>query len=230
MTTTHTDAHKLAHHRSSRPTPLWVRILRTSLLGLLLSAVVAGTLYLHTHTFPELLQEITDTEAHPAFPTSATTAVTWIMDQLGYLAPFLSVLILPFIIYRKLDRHDGMAQRELACQMALVAAFTYLFLLPYVAHISDAELQAALAAGEAFPTREGGAYDTLLLRLAEWFIRLAVGLAVLLVYHTTRAQREIQDARRAATVPAAVEANEPSRKEAAAQAAQTASGGEMTEN
>lgn len=180
-----------------RPLPLWAHILRTLLIGLLLCGVVAGTLYLHVNTLPDLAADLTDTEQHPAFPPSAEGIVNWITDELGLLLPFLAVLILCFVIYRPFDRHDGKAQREMVYEILLVAIFTFVVLLPYVARISEAEVQAALAAGEEFPVRENGVKDTLLLNLTEWFLRTGIGLGILGLYHSMRAQREAKEYREA---------------------------------
>lgn len=182
-------------NRTKRSTPLWVHMLRAALIGLLLCGVVAGALYLHVNTLPNLAADLTDTEKHPAFPTSAVGIINWTANELGLLLPFLSVLILSFVIYRKLDRHDGKAQREMMYVILLVAVFTFAVLLPYVTHISDAELQAALAAGEEFPLRDNGVHDTLLLNLLEWFIRTGIGLGILALYHSVRAEREAKEYR-----------------------------------
>lgn len=198
----------MTSHNSLRPTPpIWVHVLRCVLIALLLCGAVAGSLYLHAYTLPELAANITDAEANPGFPSSAEGIVHWLTEEIGLLLPFLTVLLLPFFIYRKIDRHDGKAQKEMVYALVLVALFVYAVLLPYTTRLSDAQLQSALAAGEEFPILESGAHDTLLLSLIPWFIRLGIGLAILALYHSMRAQREA-DAYRKAT--AGVTENSPS--------------------
>ena len=50
----------------------------------------------------------------------------------------------------------------------------------------------ALAAGESIPTTERGVDITLLMELHDWFIRLTIPLGALMVFHATRARREIR--------------------------------------
>ncbi len=184
---------------SPRPMPLWARILRTMLVGLLLSAVVAGTLHLHARILPEFTTELL-TDPETGLVSSQLEKnhknFLWFVEQFGYLAPLLAVMILPALIYHPIDRRDGRVQQELTWVTVIVIAVTFLLLLPYTARISDAEVQAALSAGETFPTRDGGAYDTLLLKVIPWFLRLGVGLGILCLYHSTRAHREKEDAAR----------------------------------
>lgn len=175
-----------------RPCPRWWRVARTVLVGLLVSAAVAGTLYVQTHVLPDLLAKLIEEEKNNR---------AGFAEQMGYLAPVLMAMILPYLIYVKIDRHDGKVQTELTWVMVITMALTYLVLLPYVAHVSNAEIQAALAAEGSFPKRDGGAYDSLLLKVIPWFIRLFIGLSILCLYHSMRAQRE-----KAETVAAAAAA------------------------
>ncbi len=179
-----------------RPVPLWWRIARTLLIGLFVSTVVAYTLHIQTQMLPDFMTElVTDSETGEITSELQRDrkATVWFVEQFGYLAPLLATMIIPYLLYRKVDRHDGKVQRELTWITVMVMALTFLVLLPYVAKVSDAELQAALAAGEDFPKRDGGAYDTLLLNVAPWFIRLFIGLCMLLLYHSMRAHREKQE-------------------------------------
>lgn len=165
-------------------------ILRPSLwrilvIGILLSLLVAGSLYLHATS-------LSDYQAYLLTEEKKNTA--WIVEQLSFLLPLLTVMLFQLGVYRKHNRLDGVAQREMAWEVLIVIVCTYLVLLPVTYHISQSQLEAALAAGEAFPKRpEGGAYDTLFLNQLTWFLRLAVGLGVLYVYHTARARREAED-------------------------------------
>lgn len=167
------------------PVPLWLRVLRTVFIGLLVSAAVAGALHIQTRIIPDLLSKLLEEgkENRAGF-----------IEQMAYLAPVLAALLIPYLCYFKVDRHDGKVQTELTWVIVIVAIVTFCVLLPHVAGMSEAEIQAALAAGEDFPTRDGGAYDSLLLKVAPWFIRLFIGLSILLLYHACRARREKEEA------------------------------------
>lgn len=156
-------------------------ILRTILIGILLSVLTAVCLYLHHTAFGEY---------HAYLLESDKKNSAWIAEELGYLLPFLVIALFQYAVYHKHDRHDGILQREMAWEILIVATLTYLVLLPWVMHESDALLEAALAAGESVEKNDGGEYQTLWLDVAEWFIRFAIPLCFLYLYHSARAVSE----------------------------------------
>ena len=79
-----------------------------------------------------------------------------------------------------------------------MAILTYAVLLPLVWHYSDTELTLSLAAGVSVEKNDGKEYQTLLLSVMEWFIRFAIPLLLLFVYHMARAKAEVMETAEAA--------------------------------
>ena len=160
-------------------------IIRVVTVSVLLSLLVAGCLYLHHTVF-------TDARAH--FLDAESKSIVWIVRELGYMLPFITVALFQYVLYSKYDREDGVLQREMMWEILLVAVLTYAVLLPYVCHVSDELYTAAKAlaeqTGEKLPQTEGKVDRTLAMDLHEWFVRFSIPLALLGVYHGSRASRE----------------------------------------
>ena len=156
-------------------------ILRILIIGGLLSLITVGCLYLHHHAFSHYLTYLKDAEKK---------STHWIVKQLGYMLPFLAIAIFQYAVYAKHNRKDGVLQREMAWEILIVAAFTYLILLPAVCYKSDITLKVSLVAGLDVEKNAGKEYQTLLLSVAEWFIRFAIPLCILFIYHGAKAKAE----------------------------------------
>lgn len=165
-------------------------VLRILLIGFFLSVLTACCLYLHHHAFKEYLTYLTEEEKK---------STAWIVEQLGYMLPFLTIAIFQCAVYAKYNRRDGILQREMAWEILIVAAFTYLILLPAVWYKSDISLKVSLVAGIDVEKNDGKEYQTLLLSVAEWFIRLIIPLCLLFVYHNAKARSEKLEAEADAT-------------------------------
>ena len=94
------------------------------------------------------------------------------------------------ITYRKHDRRDGIVAREMFWEVMLVTVFTYFILLPYLKGISEEMYAAALEAGAKIPQTDGKVDQTFIMLFHEWFVRMAVPFAALLILYSTRARRE----------------------------------------
>ena len=174
-------------------------VLRILIIGGLLSILVTVCLYLHHHAFSHYLTYLKDAEKK---------STHWIVKQLSYMLPFLTIAIFQCAVYAKYNRKDGILQREMAWEILIVAGFTYLILFPAVCYQSDVTLKVSLVAGLDVEKNEGKEYQTLLLSLAEWFIRLIIPLCLLFVYHRAKAKAEIQESAEDAANAALAENNE----------------------
>ena len=178
-----------------------VRVLTVSVL---LSALVAGCLYLHHTVF-------TDARAH--FLDAESKSIAWMVRELGYMLPFIVIALFQYVLYSRYDRENGVLQREMAWEILFVAILTYAVLLPYVCHVSD-ELYAAAKllaeqTGEKLPQTEGKVDRTLAMDLHQWFVRLSIPLALLGIYHSSRASRESREALAAPAEPTNTDASRP---------------------
>ena len=184
-------------------------IIRVLVVSVLLSVLVAGCLYLHHTVF-------TDARAH--FLDAESKSIAWIVRELGYMLPFITVALFQYVLYSKYDREDGVLQREMMWEILLVAVLTYAVLLPYVCHVSDELYTAAKTlaeqTGEKLPQTEGKVDRTLAMDLHEWFVRFSIPLALLGVYHGSRASRESRTAPTAPAAPVNTEASLPESEEA----------------
>ena len=156
-------------------------LVRVVLSGILLTAAVAGCLYLHLTAFPFLRERLLETE----MKTSA-----WLIKQLSFSLPFVLICLFFAVAYRGIDRRDGMASREKQWIVLLVALLSYAALLPYVNHLSKEMYESAVAAGIEIPTTDANIPWTLMLRCREWFVRLAIPLGILALFYGVRAARE----------------------------------------
>ena len=160
-----------------------ISILRILLCSVLLTALVAGCMYLYYTAFDFYRDRLLDDESK---------TLAWFTEQIGFSLPFVIICVFQLAVYHKHDPHDGSVRREMFWEIALVAVLVYAVLLPYLASISEALYINALASGVSIPKTDGKVEITLLMELHEWFVRLTVPLMALLVYHGARARREIR--------------------------------------
>ena len=156
-------------------------LLRVLFCGILLTLLVAGCLYLHHTAFPFFRDRMLDEKSK---------TIAWLTKQLGFSLPFLVICLFHAAVYGGRDPHDGSVRREMFWEVAMVTVLVYAALLPYLSSVSEALHTNALAAGEKIPQTAAKVDRTLLMELHEWFIRLIIPLALLLVYHGSRARRE----------------------------------------
>ena len=156
-------------------------ILRILICGVLLSVLVAACLYCKYTAIDFFHARLLEQE-------SKTSA--WIIKQVSFALPWIVICLFHSLVYTKHDRRDGIAQREMFWEVLMVTAFIYLLLLPYLKNVSEDMYAAALEMGADIPQTDGKVDKTFLMIFHEWFIRMAVPLGVLLVFHSTRARRE----------------------------------------
>lgn len=157
---------------------------RMILMGLMLFALIVACLYLYHTAFRQYGEYLTEEKKE-------TTA--WIVKQLSFMLPFIAVAVFQCAVYAKHDNRDGVLQKERAYELLIAAALTYLVLLPLVCWYSDANLLLSLMAELDVPKTDGKEYETVILLVFEWFVRLAVPLCLLFVYHMARAKAEIAE-------------------------------------
>ncbi len=190
----------------------WIRMI---LMGLMLFALITACLYLYHTAFREYGAYLTAEEKK---------STAWIVKQLSFMLPFISVAVFQCAVYAKRDNRDGILQRERAYEILIAAALTYLVLLPLVWWYSDAKLTLSLMAELDVPKTEGKEYETIMILLSEWFARLTIPLCLLFVYHMAKAKAEVVET----AENAAIEAREAAEK-AALEAEQAALASEATE-
>ena len=157
-------------------------ILRILIFGVFLSVLVAACLYCKYTAIDFFHARLLEQE-------SKTSA--WILKQVSFALPWIVICLFHGLVYCKHDRRDGIAQREMFWEVLLVTVFTYLVLLPYLKNISEEMYAAALEMGADIPQTEGKVDKTFLMIFHEWFIRMAVPLSALLLFHSVRARREM---------------------------------------
>ena len=166
---------------------------RIVVFSLFLFVLVAIELYLSETSLSvfheQLLNDYTHTEDKGWQKT-----VAWLVNQLRYWLPFLTICIFQYAVYRNHNTENGVCQMEMAWQVGILTVLVFGGLLPYVAHVSEAARELALANGETLPLTDGGKESTILLRTTEWFIRVSIPLLLLLVYHATCGKREAKEA------------------------------------
>lgn len=158
---------------------------RVILLSVLMSLLVAATLYLH-HTVLD--------QYHTYLLGEEKKTTAWIELQLSYMLPFITVALFQYFVYHADDRQDGILRREMAWEILLVALLTYAVLMPYVIHMSRTLHEAAIEAGEEIKQTAAGVDSTLWMEVHDWFIRFSVPLMLLVTYHFVRADREAREA------------------------------------
>ncbi len=161
-----------------RALPSVVRVLISTAL---LSAMFAACLYLYHTAFPFLREHLLSTEKK---------STAWFVEQLGYSLPFILLGLYFTIAYHRLDKRDGVASREKLWITVLVTAVTYCVLLPHVHGLSEEMYAVAVEAGAKIPETEGGVPWTLMMKLADWFIRLSIPMAIVMTFYGMRSARE----------------------------------------
>ncbi len=161
-----------------RALPHVVRVLISSAL---LSAMFVACLYLYHTAFPFLEEHLLATE-------KKTTA--WFAEQLSYSLPFVIICLYFTIVYRPMDKRDGVASGEKLWISVLVTVFTFAVLLPYVHGMSKDMYAAALEAGAKIPETDGKVPLTLMMTLFEWFLRLTIPMGILITFYGMRSSRE----------------------------------------
>jgi hypothetical protein len=156
-------------------------ILRVLIFGVFLSVLVAACLYCKYTAIDFFHARLLEQE-------SKTSA--WILKQVSFALPWIVICLFHGLVYCKHDRHDGIVQREMFWEVLLVTVFTYLVLLPYLQNVSEEMYAAALEMGADIPQTEGKVDQTFIMIFHEWFIRMAVPLCALLLFHSVRARRE----------------------------------------
>ena len=156
----------------------WVRVIA---IGLMLFILTSLCLYLHHTAFVAVQQGLTDGEHKNS---------AWIAGEIGYLLPFVVICLFQFAVYYKHDRRDGTLQKEMKWEILLVAVLTYAVLLPVVMYISDSQIALKLASDAVIEKDDSDTYITLAKDVAEWFIRFAVPLLLLYVFHASKAHSE----------------------------------------
>ena len=156
-------------------------ILRVLICGIFMSVLVAACLYLKYTAVDFFHARLLEQE-------SKTSA--WILKQVGFALPWIFMCVFQSITYRKHDRRDGIVAREMFWEVMLVTVFTYFILLPYLKGISEEMYAAALEAGAKIPQTDGKVDQTFIMLFHEWFVRMAVPLAALLILYSARARRE----------------------------------------
>ena len=171
---------------TSTPSPTQGRryrfsILRVLLCSILLSLLVAASLYLKYSAVDFF---------HARLLEQGSKISAWILKQISYALPWIFMCIFHAITYRRHDRHDGVVAREMFWEVVLVTIFTYLTLLPYLQSVSDEMYAAALEAGATIPQTDGKVDQTFIMLFHEWFVRLSIPLIGLMVFYSTRARRQ----------------------------------------
>jgi hypothetical protein len=156
-------------------------ILRILIFGVFLSVLVAACLYCKYTAIDFFHARLLEQE-------SKTSA--WILKQVSFALPWIVICLFHGLVYCKHDRRDGIVQREMFWEVLLVTVFTYFILLPYLQNMSDDMYAAALEAGSKIPQTDGKVDRTFIMIFHEWFVRMAVPLAALLIFYSARARRE----------------------------------------
>lgn len=174
-------------------------VARVMTFSILLTALIAAELYLHYTTIPTFLEYLKE---------AGHTHSAWIGKQISYALPFLTIAFFQYLVYRRAER-NSMApgtvcpavrslQREKALEILGVALLLYAVVLPYCIHLSNETYAAALAEAlkndTVLPQTDGKVDDKMIYHLVEWFIRQGIPLALLGMYHTSRAGEDEDEA------------------------------------
>lgn len=158
-----------------------VRVTRTLLSGIFMTALVAVSLVVHHSAILFYRERLID---------AGFKSLGWLLEQFGYALPFVILCVFPALVYRASDRRDGVARWEMFWAVVIVAILTYAVFLPCVARYSGILYDRAVAAEVEIEMTAGKVPLTLLMRVYEWFVRLLIPIAILLVFHASRAMRE----------------------------------------
>ena len=159
-------------------------IFRVITVSVLLFLLTTACLYLHKIIMEEYVSYLT---------TAEKKSTAFLAEQISYMLPFLAVAIFQYAVYAKHDNRDGILQKEQAYEILILAALTYLLLLPGVWIYSDKTLTLQLAADIEVAQNGKKAYQTLLLDLFQWFVRFIIPVCLLFTYHILRAKAEIAE-------------------------------------
>ncbi len=162
-------------------------VLRVAIISLLLFVLLGLCLLLYHTAFRALEGD---------FAASEKKNSSWIVGELGLMMPLLTVCLFQFFVYAKHDRRNAIAQREMAWEILLSTLLVYAVILPVIMYVSDRRLALELAAGAVVEQTEGKEFRTLLMDMAEWFIRLPVPMLLLYVFHRSKAADELNAARK----------------------------------
>ena len=156
-------------------------VFRVVVISLLLFVLLGLCLFLYHTAFRTLESDFAATEKKNS---------AWIVGELGLMLPLLTVSLFQFAVYAKHDRRNAIAQREMAWEILVATLLIYAVVLPIISHISDQRLTLQLAAGAVVEETEGKELRTLLMDMAEWFIRLPVPMLLLYIFHRSKASDE----------------------------------------
>ena len=156
-------------------------VLRILFFSLLMSVLVTAAFYLKYSAVDFFHARLLEQE-------SKTSA--WILKQVGFALPWIFMCVFHAATYRRHDRHDSIAVREMFWEVLLVTVFTYFILLPHLQNYSDELYAAAVEAGAKIPQTDGKVDQTFIMLFHEWFVRMAVPFAALLIFYSARARRE----------------------------------------
>lgn len=179
--------------------------IRIGVFSLLLFALICVELYLSqtalTVLYDQLLEDYGFTDKK-----GWQNIAAWFVKELRFWLPFITIAVFQYVAYRRHDAEHGIPHLEKAWQLGIVTVLVYGGLLPFVAVLSHNAQKLAAEQGNPLPLTEAGLEDTLLLRTSLWFVRLAIPLLLLLVYHATAGCREVREAREAASREQATDA------------------------
>ena len=158
--------------------------LRVAVISLLLFVLLGLCLFLHHTAFSALENDFSSMEKKNS---------SWIVGELGLMLPLITVALFQLAVYAKHDRKNAVAQREMAWEIIIATLLIYAVVLPVIMYISDQRLTLALAADAAVEQTEGKEYRTLMMDMAEWFIRLPVPMLLLYIFHRSKAEHELTE-------------------------------------
>ena len=154
---------------------------RILLVGLFLSVLSAFCLWMYHTAFREYIDYLISEDKK----TSA-----WLVEQISYMLPWIMIEVFLYAVYAKYDNHNGILQQERAFAILIVVILTYLVLLPLVWWYSDADLKLSLTAGLDVDKTAAQIYESIMMSVAEWFLRFSVPLCLLFLYHRAKASSE----------------------------------------
>lgn len=137
-----------------------------------LCIIMAILLYMYNALVPSKIAELEE--------KGKMDNVIWIVQYGSHLPPVIIIAVLLSVFYRNKNEYVKIhTQRDMARISAIVAAFTYAVMLPYVIFMSKTE-----ADGDA---------ATLIDRTVTWFVAQIVPFMILIAYHSVRASTEARE-------------------------------------
>lgn len=181
--------------------------LRIGVFSLLLFVLICIELYLSqtalTVLYDQLLEDYSLTNNK-----GWQNIAAWFVKELRFWLPFITIAVFQYVTYRRHDAAHGIPHIEKAWQVGVVTILVYGALLPCIIAQSKYEQNLAAAEGTSLPLNSAGLEETLLLQTLLWFVRLAVPLLLLLVYHATAGYREKKEIAALETAPHEPTSNE----------------------